>query len=123
GMPVVSKPGLSSALVAHRIVEILAEARVLPDGALSLLVGSVGDLLAHVGPQDVVAFTGSSQTGVKIRSLPSVIENSVRANAEADPLNATVLGTDTRPWSPSPAPARPASRSARCPRSSRTRCA
>jgi 3,4-dehydroadipyl-CoA semialdehyde dehydrogenase len=99
GMPVVSKPATSSALVAHRIMEILVDGRVLPDGALSLLVGSVGDLLQHVGPQDVVAFTGSSQTGIKIRSMAPVIGNSVRVNVEADSLNAAVLGPDAEPGS------------------------
>jgi 3,4-dehydroadipyl-CoA semialdehyde dehydrogenase len=94
GMPVVSKPATSSALVAHRIMEILVDARCLPKGALQLLVGGVGDLLAHVSHQDVVAFTGSSETGVKIRSLPQVISRSVRVNVEADSLNAAVLGPD-----------------------------
>lgn len=94
GMPIVSKPASSSALVAHRIMEILVDGQVLPEGALSLLVGSVGDLLQHVGPQDVIAFTGSSQTGIKIRSLAPVIEHSVRVNVEADSLNAAVLGPD-----------------------------
>src|SRR5262249_60218210 len=70
GMPVLSKPATSSALVAHRMMEVLVEARVLPDGALSVLVGGVGDLLDHVGPQDVVAFTGSSETGMKNHAPP-----------------------------------------------------
>jgi 3,4-dehydroadipyl-CoA semialdehyde dehydrogenase len=94
GMPVVSKPATSSALVSHRMLEILAEAKALPEGALSLLMGGAGDLLDHLGPFDVVAFTGSSDTGVRIRSLPRVIENSVRVNVEADSLNAAVLGPD-----------------------------
>jgi oxepin-CoA hydrolase/3-oxo-5,6-dehydrosuberyl-CoA semialdehyde dehydrogenase len=94
GMPVVSKPATSSALVAHRILEILIEAKALPEGALSLLMGGAGDLLEHLGPFDVVAFTGSSDTGEKIRSLPAVIKNSVRVNVEADSLNAAVLGPD-----------------------------
>jgi oxepin-CoA hydrolase/3-oxo-5,6-dehydrosuberyl-CoA semialdehyde dehydrogenase len=99
GVPVVSKPGTSSAMVAHRIVEILVEKQVLPAGALSLLVGSPGDLLDHLGPQDVVAFTGSSDTGARIRALPQVIRNSVRVNVEADSLNAAVLGPDADPGS------------------------
>ena len=99
GLPVLSKPATSSALVAVRIVELLVEKRLLPEGALSLLVGSAGDLLAHVGPQDVVAFTGSSETGVAIRSLPQVIRHSVRVNVEADSLNAAVLGPDVLPGS------------------------
>jgi oxepin-CoA hydrolase/3-oxo-5,6-dehydrosuberyl-CoA semialdehyde dehydrogenase len=97
GMPVVSKPATSSALVAHRIMEVLVEAESLPEGALQLLVGGVGDLLAHVSHHDVVAFTGSSETGIKIRSLPGVISHSVRVNVEADSLNAAVLGPDVAP--------------------------
>ncbi|HUG53775.1 MAG TPA: 3,4-dehydroadipyl-CoA semialdehyde dehydrogenase [Vicinamibacteria bacterium] len=97
GMPVLSKPATSSALVAHRMLEILDEARVLPEGALSLLMGGAGDLLEHLGPFDVVAFTGSSDTGRTIRSLPQVVENSVRVNVEADSLNAAVLGPDVSP--------------------------
>ena len=99
GMPVLFKPATSSALVAHRMMELLAEKAMLPEGALSLLVGSVGDLLHHLEPQDVVAFTGSSDTGAKIRSLESVIRNSVRVNVEADSLNAAVLGVDVEPGS------------------------
>jgi oxepin-CoA hydrolase/3-oxo-5,6-dehydrosuberyl-CoA semialdehyde dehydrogenase len=99
GMPVVSKPAGSSALVAHRIMEILVDGKILPEGALSLLCGSAGDLLEHVGPQDVVAFTGSSQTGIAIRSMASVIRHSVRVNVEADSLNAAVLGPDVEPGS------------------------
>jgi 3,4-dehydroadipyl-CoA semialdehyde dehydrogenase len=94
GMPVLSKPATSSALVAHRMLEILTEAKALPEGALSLLMGGAGDLLAHLGPFDVVAFTGSSDTGETIRGLPPVIKNSVRINVEADSLNAAVLGPD-----------------------------
>jgi 3,4-dehydroadipyl-CoA semialdehyde dehydrogenase len=97
GMPVVSKPATSSALLAHRIMEVLVEAQCLPTGALQLLVGGVGDLLSHVSYQDVVAFTGSSDTGIKIRSLPQVIAQSVRVNVEADSLNAAVLGPDLAP--------------------------
>ncbi len=99
GMPVVAKPGTSSGLVAHRIVEILVEKRVLPEGALSLLLGGAGDLLQHLGPQDVVAFTGSGATGELIRGLPSVIRHSVRVNVEADSLNAAILGPDAEPGS------------------------
>jgi 3,4-dehydroadipyl-CoA semialdehyde dehydrogenase len=99
GVPVVSKPATSSALLSHRMVEILVEKQVLPEGALSLLVGPVGDLLEHLGPQDVVAFTGGSDTGLKIRSLPQVLRNSVRVNVEADSLNAAVLGPDAAPGS------------------------
>jgi oxepin-CoA hydrolase/3-oxo-5,6-dehydrosuberyl-CoA semialdehyde dehydrogenase len=99
GMPVLTKPATSSSLVAARMIELVVEKQILPAGALSLLVGGVGDLLDHLGPQDVVAFTGSGATGEKIRSLSSVIKNSVRVNVEADSLNAAVMGPDVEPGS------------------------
>ena len=73
GMPVLSKPATSSAMVAHRIMEILVEKKVLPEGALSLLVGSPGPLVSLLGAQDVLAFTGSGDTGARIRSAPNII--------------------------------------------------
>jgi oxepin-CoA hydrolase/3-oxo-5,6-dehydrosuberyl-CoA semialdehyde dehydrogenase len=78
-------------------VEILVDAKVLPVGALSLLVGSAGDLLQHVCAQDVVAFTGSGETGGLIRAMPELVRHSVRVNVEADSLNAAVLGPDVEP--------------------------
>jgi oxepin-CoA hydrolase/3-oxo-5,6-dehydrosuberyl-CoA semialdehyde dehydrogenase len=95
-MPVVSKPATSSAMVAHRIMQIIAEKNILPEGALSLVVGAPRDLLTHLGPQDVLAFTGSGDTGATIRALPNVIRHSVRVNVEADSLNAAVLGPDAQ---------------------------
>ncbi|MSQ73110.1 MAG: 3,4-dehydroadipyl-CoA semialdehyde dehydrogenase [Betaproteobacteria bacterium] len=99
GMPVVSKPATSSALVAHRVMEILVETKILPAGALSLLCGAPRDLTALLGAQDVLAFTGSGDTAARIRALPNVIRESVRVNVEADSLNAAVLGPDVAPGS------------------------
>ena len=99
GMPVLSKPATSSAMVAHRIMQVIDEKKLLPEGALSLLVGAPRDLLTHLGAQDVLAFTGSGDTGMKIRALPNVIRHSVRVNVEADSLNAAVLGPDAEPRS------------------------
>jgi oxepin-CoA hydrolase/3-oxo-5,6-dehydrosuberyl-CoA semialdehyde dehydrogenase len=67
---------------------------LLPDGALSLLVGSPGKLVSHLGGQDVLAFTGSGDTAERIRQSPNVVRESVRVNVEADSLNAAVLGAD-----------------------------
>ncbi len=99
GMPVLSKPATSSAMVAHRIMEVLAEKKILPEGALSLLVGGAGELVSLLGAQDVLAFTGSGDTGARIRSARNVIEHSVRVNVEADSLNAALLGPDVEPRS------------------------
>ena len=95
GMPIVSKPATSTALVAFRLAEIGAP--LLPAGAFQFLCGSPGDLLDRLGPQDVVAFTGSSQTAAKLREQLS--RRGARLNVEADSLNAAVLGPDVQPGS------------------------
>ncbi len=94
GMPVVTKPATATALVAHRMVELIVENKLLPDGVLSFVAGSVGDLLTHLNGQDVLAFTGSSDTALKLRGHAQVVAASVRVNVEADSLNAAVLGPD-----------------------------
>ncbi len=95
GMPVVSKPATATALTAYRMVEILIDADVVPAGVLSFIAGSSGDLLDHLGPQDVVAFTGSADTAANLRSGAGPVQRSVRFNAEADSLNAAVLAPGT----------------------------
>ena len=99
GMPVLSKPATSSAMVAHRIMQLVVGKKLLPEGALSFLVGAARDLVSHLGPQDVVAFTGSGDTGMQIRGAPNVLRHSIRVNVEADSLNAAVLGPDVEPRS------------------------
>jgi len=94
GVPVLTKPATSTALVSHRIVQIFVEENVLPPGALSFLAGSAGDLLDHLHGQDVLAFTGSSETGKSLRATGAVVAHSVRVNVEADSLNAAVVGPD-----------------------------
>mgnify|MGYP001023509813 CR=1 FL=1 len=94
GMPVISKPATSTALVAHRMVEILAEGNHMPEGALSFVCGGAGDLLERLTGQDVLAFTGSSHTAAKLRTGKGVVFASARINVEADSLNAAVLGPD-----------------------------
>jgi oxepin-CoA hydrolase/3-oxo-5,6-dehydrosuberyl-CoA semialdehyde dehydrogenase len=94
GMPVISKPATSTALLAYRMTEIIVESAALPDGAFSFIAGSVGDLLEHLGPQDVLAFTGSGQTAAVLRRLDAHTRRSVRINVEADSLNAAVMGPD-----------------------------
>ncbi len=84
GMPVISKPATSTALLAFRIVKLFTEAKALPAGVLSLVTGSPGDLLTHLGGEDVLAFTGSSDTGKTLRLMPNIAGKSVRVNVEAD---------------------------------------
>jgi oxepin-CoA hydrolase/3-oxo-5,6-dehydrosuberyl-CoA semialdehyde dehydrogenase len=99
GMPVLEKPGTPTALVAWRMAQIWVEARILPEGAFQFVAGSLGAALDHVGPQDVLAFTGSSATGALLRSQPAVVRHNVHVNIEADSINAAVLGPDVGPES------------------------
>lgn len=94
GVPVITKPATATALTTFRCFEALAAAGLLEGGVMQLVCGSAGDLLSHLGPQDVLAFTGSGETGALFRRLEAVVERSVRLNVEADSLNAAVLGPD-----------------------------
>ncbi len=94
GVPVVEKPGTPTAMLAWRIAQIVVESGLLPEGAFQFVCGSAGDLLDHLGPQDGLAFTGSSRTGKLLRSNENLLARSVRVNIEADSLNAAVLAPD-----------------------------
>ncbi len=97
GMPAIVKPATVTSFVTERMVRAMIESRILPDGALQLIVGGVGDLLTHLDCQDVVTFTGSAATGRKLKTHPVVVEHSIRFNMEADSLNFSMLAPDARP--------------------------
>ena len=97
GVPVITKPATSTALLAYRVMERLVEADVLPPGAIQFVAGSTGNMLEHLGSQDVLAFTGSGSTAAILRKLESVVGGNVRVNVEADSLNAAVLCEDVEP--------------------------
>ncbi len=94
GVPVVEKPGTPTAMLAWRIAEVIVDSGLLPDGAFQFLCGSAGDLIDHMGPQDVLAFTGSSKTGALLRGNANVVAHNCHVNVEADSLNAAVLAPD-----------------------------
>ena len=61
------KPALGTAYLTEAAFRIMIEAGVLPPGAVQLIVGGVGDLFDHLTGQDVVSFTGSASTALKLR--------------------------------------------------------
>jgi len=100
GVPCIVKPASQTAYLTELVVRRIVETGILPEGALQLICGSVGDLLDHVTGQDAITFTGSALTGRKLKSHPAVVENAVRFTMEADSLNASILGPDAGPGTP-----------------------
>ena len=100
GVPAIVKPATASCYVTELAVRIMLESGLLPAGALQLVSGSPGNMLDLLTNQDVVSFTGSADTALKLRSAPHLLRNSVRFIAEQDSLNASVLGPDAVPGTP-----------------------
>src|SRR5215210_2265784 len=100
GVPAIVKPASATAYLAEAAFKIMIEAGILPPGAIQLIVGGVGDLFDHLTGQDIVSFTGSAHTALKLRTHPTVIRDSVRFVAEQDSLNASLLGPDAAPGTP-----------------------
>ena len=100
GVPAVVKPASITCYLTEVMVRDIVSSKILPEGSLQLISGSVGDLLDHVTLQDVVTFTGSAQTGLKLKSHPRILAESVPFNMEADSLNCMVLGADAMPGTP-----------------------
>ena len=100
GVPAIVKPASATGYLTEACVRIMIEADVLPRGALQLIMGGVGDLLDHLTLQDVVSFTGSAATAMKLQTHPVMARESVRFVAERDSLNASILGPDAGPGTP-----------------------
>jgi oxepin-CoA hydrolase/3-oxo-5,6-dehydrosuberyl-CoA semialdehyde dehydrogenase len=100
GVPAVVKPATITCYLTQVVVKEIISSGILPEGALQLICGSAGDMLDYVTSQDVITFTGSKSTGLKLRSHPNVLAESVPFNMEADSLNAIVLGEDVTPQMP-----------------------
>ena len=100
GMPAIVKPATITSYLTEAVVKEIISSGILPNGALQLICGSAGDLLEHVGAQDVVTFTGSASTGLLLKSTPNILRESVPFTMEADSLNCIVLGDDVIPGQP-----------------------
>ena len=100
GMPAVVKPATVTSYLTEAVVKEIIASGILPEGALQLICGSAGNMLDYVNSQDVVTFTGSAATGLKLKSNLNILKESVPFNMEADSLNCIVLGTDVEPQMP-----------------------
>lgn len=100
GVPSLIKPASQTAYLTARLVELIVESGILPEGTVQMICGDPGDLLDHLTEQDIVGFTGSASTARLLRTHPAIVGNAVRFNAEADSLNCSILGPDAAPGTP-----------------------
>lgn len=100
GVPTIVKPATPTGYIAAEAVRLILETGLLPAGSLQLISGSARDLLDHLDFRDTVAFTGSKSTADALRAHPHVARGGLRFTAEADSLNAAILGPDAGPDTP-----------------------
>lgn len=98
GMPSIIKPSPLGSYLAFEVFKDIIESKILPEGSVQFIAAhKPGDLFDHLTSQDSVDFTGSAETGKKLKSHPNIIDNNVRFNMEADSLNCSILGPDVSP--------------------------
>jgi oxepin-CoA hydrolase/3-oxo-5,6-dehydrosuberyl-CoA semialdehyde dehydrogenase len=97
GMPAIVKPATATAYLTELVVRRIIESKILPEGALQLVCGGLGNLFDHLNCQDTVSFTGSAHTAASLRVHPAIIRHAVPFIAETDSLNSSILAVDAVP--------------------------
>lgn len=97
GVPAVVKPSEYTSFLTEIVVKDIIASKILPEGALQLVVGTGRGLIEQVESCDVVTFTGSSATGALLKGHPRLLAKNTPFNLEADSLNATILGRKAVP--------------------------
>lgn len=100
GMPAIVKPASQTAYLTEMVARVMIDSGILPEGAVQVVCGGVGDMLDHVTGQDVVTFTGSASTGRMLKAHPRIVAEGARFSMEADSLNCAILGPDAEPGRP-----------------------
>jgi oxepin-CoA hydrolase/3-oxo-5,6-dehydrosuberyl-CoA semialdehyde dehydrogenase len=100
GVAAVVKASEVTSFVTEAVVRDIDASGILPKGALQFIGGRGHGLLDYTENQDVVSFTGSAETGKRLKAHPRLLEHAVPFNMEADSLNAMVLGEDSAPGTP-----------------------
>jgi oxepin-CoA hydrolase / 3-oxo-5,6-dehydrosuberyl-CoA semialdehyde dehydrogenase len=100
GMPAIVKPATATAYLTELVVRRIIDSKILPEGALQLVCGGLGNLFDHLNCQDNVSFTGSAHTAARLRVHPAIIRHAVPFIAETDSLNSSILALDAAPGTP-----------------------
>ena len=94
GVPTIVKPASPTASLAEAAVRVMVDSGLLPEGSLQLVCGGARQALDLLDLRDHVSFTGSADTAAGLAVHPGVIRKGVGFTAEADSLNAAILGPD-----------------------------
>jgi oxepin-CoA hydrolase/3-oxo-5,6-dehydrosuberyl-CoA semialdehyde dehydrogenase len=100
GMPCIAKPATATSYLTEACVRLMLASGLLPPGSLQLVIGGTGDLLDRLEETDLVTFTGSADTALRLRGNANLVRRSVPFNAEADSLNCAILAPDVLPDDP-----------------------
>src|SRR6185436_11320291 len=73
GVPAIVKPATITSYLTEAVVKEIIASKILPEGALQLICGNAGDLLDHVTSQDVITFTGSKSTALKLKAHERIL--------------------------------------------------
>src|ERR1035441_1927380 len=67
GVATIVKPATQTAYLTAAVMRDIIASGALPEGAVQLVCGGAGDLLDHLGGEDVIALTGSAGTAAVLR--------------------------------------------------------
>lgn len=91
GVPCIVKPATDGAQLTQMVVKKIVESKLLPEGALQIICGNIDGLFECLNAQDTITFTGSAQTGQKLRQHPHINQYSIAFTMEADSVNSAIL--------------------------------
>ncbi len=96
GMPSVIKPSALTSFLSEVVAREIVSSSIVPNGAFQLICGAANGILDYVRDEDVVTFTGSSETRQKLKAHPSITSGSIPFLSGTDCLNVSVLGPDAK---------------------------
>ena len=100
GMPAIVKSASSTSYMAAECIRLIMDSGILPKGAVQFIAGNAEGIANCLGPQDVLSFTGSSETAAIFRAHSCVTEGGTKFISEQDSLNASILGSHSEPGAP-----------------------
>lgn len=91
GVPCIVKPATDGSQLTQAVVKAIVESKLLPEGSLQIICGGIDGLFECLNAQDTVTFTGSAETGQKLRQHPHLNRYSIPFTMEADSVNSAIL--------------------------------